>query len=208
MYVLIDQTGAVKAYPYSVAQLRKDNPDTSIPKSPSGELLAGFGVHPVVDTPAPATTDTEKAYHTGNAVLVNGQWQREWAVRDKTAAELAQEREQRKTQVISERVRRLALGFNYDFGDARGVHRIGTTEGDMTGWDEVTSWANAMLALGNTATTITIVTDTGPAEVTAQEWQGVLAGAAAFRQPIWGASFVLMNMDPIPDPKTWEGWPV
>lgn len=101
--------------------------------------------------------------------------------------------------VETERARRLALGFDYDFADARGIHRIGTTDEDMEGWDEVTSWANAMLALGNTTTTLTIVTDTGPADVTAQEWQSVLAAAAAFRQPIWGVSFQLAAMDPIPD---------
>lgn len=111
MYVLLDQTGAVKTYPYSVAQLRKDNPDTSIPKSPSDDLLADFGVYPVADTPAPVTTDAEKAYHTGNVTLVNGQWEREWAVRDKTAGELEQEREQRKTQLNSERDRRISGGF-------------------------------------------------------------------------------------------------
>jgi hypothetical protein len=39
--------------------------------------------------------------------------------------------------VVAERARRLALGFLYDFGDARGVHHIGTTLDDMNGWDEV-----------------------------------------------------------------------
>ena len=34
-------------------------------------------------------------------------------------------------QVAAERDRRLALGFNYDFGDSRGVHRIGTTLADI-----------------------------------------------------------------------------
>jgi len=109
--------------------------------------------------------------------------------------------------VKAERARRLATGFDYDFGDARGIHRIGTTAEDMEGWDEVTSWANAMLALGNNTATITIVTDTGPADVTPNEWQSVLAAASAFRQPIWAASFQLVEMDPIPsdynDDKYW-----
>lgn len=100
--------------------------------------------------------------------------------------------------VKSERARRLALGFDYDFGDARGVHRIGTTAEDMEGWDEVTSWANAMLALGDTETKLAILTDTGPTDVSAQEWQSILAAAAAFRQPIWRASFTLAGMNPIP----------
>lgn len=100
--------------------------------------------------------------------------------------------------VIFERNRRLALGFDYDFGDARGVHTFATTLEDMAGWDEVSKVAQALLSLGDTATTMQIVTETGPASVTAAEWQQVLLAAAAFRQPIWGASFILQSMDPIP----------
>lgn len=112
----------------------------------------------------------------------------------------AQEAARPKTDsdVLAERGRRLALGFDFDFGDARGVHRIGTTEADMRGWDEVTKLASAMLSVGSMST-IAIVTDTGPAEVTPTEWQDVLIAAGAFRQPIWAASFVLQIQSPIPD---------
>lgn len=101
------------------------------------------------------------------------------------------------TDVYAERDRRLALGFDYDFGDDRGVHRINTTQGDMIGWDEVTKLAAALLALGQ-STPITIATGTGVTQVTPMEWQQVMLAAAQFRQPIWGASFVLEAMDPIP----------
>jgi hypothetical protein len=101
-------------------------------------------------------------------------------------------------QVIIERERRLAGGFNYDFGDARGVHRIGTTAQDMKGWDEVNLAALAAVASGNPIFSIGIETDTGPATVTAAEWLAVLSAAGAFRQPIWQASFALLAQDPIP----------
>lgn len=101
-------------------------------------------------------------------------------------------------QVIAERERRLALGFDYDFGDGRGVHRIGTTAADLKGWDEVSKVAQAAINLGAPSTEIAIVTDTGPATVTALEWQMILAAAGAHRQPIWAASFVLQAMSPIP----------
>lgn len=100
--------------------------------------------------------------------------------------------------VVAERTRRLASGFDYDFGDARGVHRIGITEQDLAGWREVTDLAGALLAKGMTTSPITIVTDTGVTQVMPGEWQEVLLAAAAFRQPIWAASFTLQAMDPIP----------
>lgn len=109
--------------------------------------------------------------------------------------------------VIDERNRRLALGFEYNFGDARGIHHIGTTEQDMAGWNEVTSWANAQIALNDTTSTLLIVTDTGPANVTALDWMNILNAATAFRQPLWASSFVLQAADPIPrdyaDDKYW-----
>ena len=101
--------------------------------------------------------------------------------------------------VIAEAERLMALGFEYDFGDARGVHRIGTTKKDREGWDEVTQAAQAFMALGQPKATFGIVTDTGPCQVTAAEWQNVLLAAAAYRQPIWSARFTLNAQDPIPD---------
>ena len=104
--------------------------------------------------------------------------------------------------VVIERERRLAAGFTYDFGDARGVHEVGTTDADMRGWEEVTQLANALLASGDTTTEIDIVTNTGPAKVTAPEWHQVLLAAAAFRQPIWAASFALQATETIPSDYT------
>lgn len=101
--------------------------------------------------------------------------------------------------VIIERDRRLSLGFDYNFGDVRGTHRIGTTPNDMIGWDEVTKATQALVAVGRETTPLTIVTDTGPATITAREWQDILVAAAVFRQPIWAASFALQAMSPIPE---------
>lgn len=100
--------------------------------------------------------------------------------------------------VEEERNRRLAAGFDYDFGDGRGVHTFGTTPADMAGWREVTDFANALLSIGDTVSLISVKTDTGFTQVTPTEWQLVLIDAAAFREPIWAASFALKAMDPIP----------
>lgn len=112
------------------------------------------------------------------------------------------------SDIVRERERRLALGFDYDFGDVRGTHHIGTTEGDMKGWDEVAKGSLAFIAIGQPSTQIAIVTNTGPAIVTALEFQQILAAATAARQPLWTASFILQSMSPIPndyeDDTYWE----
>lgn len=107
--------------------------------------------------------------------------------------------------VIAERQRRLAQGFDYDFQDARGVHRIGTTDADLKGWDEVTKFSQAALSIGQNPT-ISIVTDTGPTAVSASEWQSILLAAAAHRQPIFAASFALQAADPIPPEYADDAW--
>ncbi|MFG1399817.1 hypothetical protein [Roseixanthobacter pseudopolyaromaticivorans] len=101
--------------------------------------------------------------------------------------------------VIAERDRRLSLGFDYDFGDARGEHHFGTTAEDMKGWNVVTQLAQALVSTGDASGTIHILTATGEADVTGIEWMSVLRAAGEFQQPIWQASFVLQATSPIPD---------
>lgn len=104
-----------------------------------------------------------------------------------------------KDDVIAECNRRLGLGFDYDFGDARGIHHIGTSETDMRRWmDEVTPLAQAHLNSGQPNGQILIATDTAPVTVTAQEWQFILIAASNYRQPLYQASFALQAMKPIP----------
>lgn len=105
----------------------------------------------------------------------------------------------RQKDVIAERARRLSAGFEYDFGNGRGVHRIGTTPEDREGWNRVSELAQAMINLGQGAAPINVLTDTGHVTITAQEWQQILLAAGAFEQPIWHSSFALLAMNPIPD---------
>lgn len=125
------------------------------------------------------------------------QWIKDWLASGNSVAEYSLP-SPTINDVIAERSRRLTLGFDYDFGDARRVHHIGTTDDDMKGWDEVSKATQAMIALGLGSQTLTIVTNTGPATVTANEWQQILVAATAARQPIWAGSFALQSMNPIP----------
>lgn len=111
--------------------------------------------------------------------------------------------------VIAERERRLTAGFDFDFGDARGVHHIGTSDRDLKNWDEVTKLAQAAINLDQPGMSIAIETDSGACTITAMEWQHILIAAGAARQPIFHASFALQAMSPIPadfaDDSHWAG---
>lgn len=100
--------------------------------------------------------------------------------------------------VIMERNRRMEAGFDYDFGDARGIHHFGTKDSDMRGWAEVTDWMNANLGLNNLTEQLIVLTNTGSATVTPIDWAKVLQAAGNFRQPLWSASFLLQAENPIP----------
>jgi len=102
MYARIEN-GSVQQFPYSLRRLEMDNPNTSFPSPIKEGTLASFGVYKVADVAAPEVTDTQVAYHTGNLVGVDGQWQREWAIRDKTPEELAEDTKQKKAAIKTRR---------------------------------------------------------------------------------------------------------
>lgn len=99
--------------------------------------------------------------------------------------------------IDAERDRRLAAGFDHDFGDD-GIHRIATTPADMAGWDIVTKAATA-LVLAESAATIEIHTDTGIAHVTGAEWNAaMLHYRLSIEQPVTLAALRMKAMTPIP----------
>ena len=142
-----------------------------------------------VEVPPPAFAAGERARWTGES----------WVVEEIPSEPVPPPASPTAADVAIERDRRLSAGFDFDFGDSRGVHRFGTTDADLRGWREVTDICAALLAKGEPAIAVRIATDTGETTVTAADWQSVLLSAGAFRQPIWRASFALQAMDPIPE---------
>lgn len=116
MYVLApNQT--VETYPYSIGDLRKANPDTSFPKNPTDELLAGYNVFPVADTPEPEYNRLLQTLEEGSPQFNGGQWARQWIVRDATAEEIAWRAEQIQQVIVRGTQKRLddfAKTKNYD----------------------------------------------------------------------------------------------
>lgn len=105
MYIKLNN-GQIETYPYTIGQLRKDNPNTSFPKTISENVLATFDVYPVEDTPRPYSDHTQNITE-GAPVNQNG-WKRTWVVSNATNSEVQERVNSQATNVRSERNQKLA----------------------------------------------------------------------------------------------------
>lgn len=78
----------VIVYPYSVEQLRKDNPDVSFPSELSKSVLDGFNVYECVAVEAPTLT-YKNTLAEDTPELIKGVWTQKWIVGNKSAEEIA-----------------------------------------------------------------------------------------------------------------------
>jgi len=97
----------IDQYPYTIGNLRRDNPQTSFPKRPDDNLLAEWNVHPVAKTDRP-TVDHTKNVVEGTPVLTDGAWTQVWETTDATAEEITERTEQASNSVRSQRDNLLA----------------------------------------------------------------------------------------------------
>jgi hypothetical protein len=94
--------GQPDQYPYTVGNLRRDNPNTSFPKRPSDAMLAEWQMQPVTEVDRP-TVDHTKNVTEGAPVLNGDTWVQVWEVGDATAEEIAERNEQAAASARSER---------------------------------------------------------------------------------------------------------
>lgn len=89
MYVLApNQT--VETFPYSIGDLRRDNPNVSFPRNPSESTLANWNVFPVADRPKPSFDPATENCNQVNPTYDNGEWVKTWQVSAANAEEIAE----------------------------------------------------------------------------------------------------------------------
>ena len=115
MHVLVSN-GNVENYPYTIGNLRRDNPNTSFPKKPSDELLENFGMFRVTKVDLPSYDHT-KNITEGTPVLADGVWTQVWNVTDATAEEIAERTEAQAESVRTQRDSKLAETDFYGLSD-------------------------------------------------------------------------------------------
>jgi hypothetical protein len=94
-------------FPYTLAQLRKDNPQTSFPKKIPDALAASFGVYPVTVADRPAHQAGAVAERDAVPLLVDGAWMLGWHQRAKSETELAADLAARRDEGRAECRRRI-----------------------------------------------------------------------------------------------------
>jgi hypothetical protein len=95
MYIKI-KDNQIEKYPYSVEQLKQDNPNTSFPANIRDLTLNEFGVYRVQPTPQPQIDHT-KNLTEATPVLEDGRWVQVWSVTDASEEEIAQ----RQTDILN-----------------------------------------------------------------------------------------------------------
>lgn len=88
MYVKV-VSGSVDTFPYTLDQLKSDNPDVSFPASIPDATLADFDVYPVTKVDPPEHDMNVVSVTMANPTLVNGSWTMAWTQSNRPEAEAA-----------------------------------------------------------------------------------------------------------------------
>ena len=79
MFVKLTSNGEPSQYPYTLGELRRDNPQTSFPRVMSDWLLAEYNVYPVRPNDAP--NFDSKTHNVEQSVeMIDGVWTQVWTV--------------------------------------------------------------------------------------------------------------------------------
>jgi hypothetical protein len=73
--------GRPSQFPYTVGQLRRDNPHTSFPKQVPDEILAVYDVYPVQQVAAPVV-DSKTHRVVQSVAQVEGGWRQTWTTQE------------------------------------------------------------------------------------------------------------------------------
>jgi hypothetical protein len=109
LYILaINETA--ETYPYSIGQLRKDNPQVSFPKNPTDALLASYNVFPVTATERPVYDPITQNLPESTPILTAGVWTQVWVVIEATPEEI----EQRKADQLANIKQQRAFAYTQE----------------------------------------------------------------------------------------------
>jgi len=87
---------------YSIGQLRRDNPNTSFPKSPSDALLADWDVYPYTVQDQPTVDYMTQTLTPAALTQSNGAWTQGWAVSNLSAEDAGRNIRNQRDNLLSQ----------------------------------------------------------------------------------------------------------
>ena len=117
MYVFAPNQ-SVEKYPYSIGELRRDNPQVSFPKNPGSDVLAEYNVFPVADTQQPDFDPNTQRAEWGAPIMDGNVWRHVWNVVALSDEEIATATETKAASVRAERNEKLAASDWTQVSDA------------------------------------------------------------------------------------------
>lgn len=96
MVYVLAPNNVVTKYPYTLTDLRFDNPSISFPVVITNSDAAAFNTFPVVETSQPSFDHITQAIEWSNPVLTDGAWIQQWAVVDLDPEQIAYNEDQAK----------------------------------------------------------------------------------------------------------------
>lgn len=157
--------------PYSIRQLRIDNPNTSFPANPSDDLLAEWGVYPVEVQPVPDHDLMTQQVVQLEPAQIGDKWIQGWGVRPLSNDDLRQAFKDQRAAAVQAITVTTAAGNTFD-GDEESQTRM----------------ARAIVALPDGATVPWVMADNSILQATASELREALALAGAEQSRLWTAA--------------------
>jgi hypothetical protein len=100
IYLKINTDQTIK-YPYSIQELKLENPNTSFPETINNDIILEYNIHQVINVNK--GSDHTKNYTEGEPILVNGLYFQNWIITDATQEEIDQHISRKWSEVRSVR---------------------------------------------------------------------------------------------------------
>lgn len=88
MLVKVTNENTVEQWPYTIAMLKRENPNTSFTRPVSAETLQSYNIYKVGESVKPVDETGKITALAEQPIFVNGQWILEWVIRDYNEREL------------------------------------------------------------------------------------------------------------------------
>lgn len=155
VYVLAVE-GQIVKYPYTLTDLRRDNPTVSFPADLSDDLAQEFNVFAVNEKPQPTYDPETETLHWVDPTFTNNVWEQNWEVKPLSSAEIAQRLQQwRQSASCTPFQGRMALSDASLLAQAQAAVNAGD-EKTKVAWEYALEWRRTSPMIADLATALNL----------------------------------------------------